>query len=126
MADVILDFRPGTAKVFGVQGSDLWFFANILESDGTTPIPITGYDFTMDIVTSSGAVLQALTLGDGITIISNPNGRIRIDIEGDYLIFTGSRCDITVYGLLWVTDTDDIRRPYAQFIISLSPPIPVI
>ena len=119
-----LDFRPGTVNVPAIQGSDLSFSVTITQSDGTTPVNITGYDFEMDVVTSNGTVLQALTIGAGITVTSAVNGALSLAIEGTTLVFSNTRCDITVYGLLWVTDTNSVRRPYVQFIFVLSPQIP--
>lgn len=119
-----LDFRPGTVNVPAVQGTDIAFTVTITESDTVTPVDITGYDFTMDVVTSTGSVLQALTIGSGITITDAANGELEISIEGDNLVFANTKCDITVYGLLWATNTASIRRPYVQFIFNLSPQIP--
>ena len=119
-----LDFRPGTVNVPAIQGSDLSFSITITQSNAVTPVNITGYDFEMDVVTSTGTVLQALVIGAGITVTSAVNGALSLAIEGNNLIFSNSRCDITVYGLLWVTDTNNIRRPYVQFIFVLAPQIP--
>ncbi len=120
----VLDFRPGIVNVPAIQGSDLSFSVTITQSDAVTPVNITGYVFTMNIVTASGAILQDLTIGSGITITSAINGQLSISIEGNNLIFSNTKCDINVYGLLWVTDNSTIRRPYAQFIFALSPQIP--
>ena len=121
-----LDFRPGTVNVPAIQGSDINFTVTITEADEVTPVNITGYTFTMDIVTSTGTVLQSLTVGSGITIVSALNGQLTITIEGTNLVFANTKCDINVFGLLWVTNTTSIRRPYAQFIITLSPQIPTV
>ncbi len=112
-----INIAPTKVKIRSLQGSDIPLPITI--TDGTSPVNITGYDFDMDITTAGGVVIQALTVGDGITIISAVNGQIRLNIEGDSLVFN-SRGDIQVFGTLWVTDTESERRAFVQLCFVLA------
>lgn len=112
-----INIAPQKVKIRSLQGADIPL--PVIITDGSAAVNITGYDFEMDIITAGGAVLQSLTVGDGITIISSANGSILLGIEGGALVF-GGRGDVNLFGTLWVTDTDDERRAFVQFCFVLA------
>lgn len=112
-----INIAPTKVKIRSLQGADIPLPVTI--TDGTDPVNITGYDFDMNVTTAGGAILQALTVGSGITIVSAANGQILLNIEGDNLVFN-SRGDVQVFGTLWVTDTEDERRAFVQFCFVLA------
>lgn len=116
-----INIAPQKVKIRSLQGADIPL--PVIITDGSSAVNITGYDFEMDIITAGGVVLQALTVGNGITIISAANGYIFLGIEGDTLVFD-SRGDVQVFGTLWVTDTDDERRAFVQFCFVLASTTP--
>jgi hypothetical protein len=121
MAD--LDFTAATKSINATQGSDIKMTVTLWTTLNVTPLNITGYVFSIDVLSSSGDVLQALTIGNGITITSAPNGQMVLQLEGTNFDFN-TKCDIKTYGVLWGTDTGSVRRPYAQFAITFKPIIP--
>lgn len=112
-----INISPTKVKIRSLQGADIPI--PIIISDGTNPINIAGYDFDMSVITAGGSVLQSLGVGTGIAIVSEANGSILLNIEGDNLVFS-SRGDVQVFGTLWVTDTDDNRRAFVQFCFVLA------
>lgn len=112
-----INIAPQKVKIRSLQGSDI--VLPVVITDGTDPVDITGYDFEMNVTTAGGVVLQSLTLGNGITILSAVNGRISLSIDGAVLEFN-SKGDVNAFGTLWVTDTDDTRRAFVQFCFSLA------
>ena len=116
-----INIAPSKVKIRSLQGADIPL--PVIITDGSAAVNITGYDFEMDVITAGGVVLQSLTVGDGITIVSAANGSILLSIEGDTLVFN-SRGDVQVFGTLWVTDTDDERRAFVQFCFVLASTTP--
>jgi hypothetical protein len=116
-----INIAPEKVKIRSLQGADITL--PVIITQNSLPVNIAGYDFDMEIITAGGAVIQALTVGDGITIVSAVNGSILLSIEGNTLVF-GSRGDVNLFGTLWVTDTDDERRAFVQFCFVLASTTP--
>jgi len=96
-----INLRPEKVQINSIQGADITLPIRVVQDDGTTPVNISAFTFSMDVVTGSGAIIEALTEGSGITIVSAVGGTLQINIEGDNLIFSGN-CDSKLYGTLWV------------------------
>jgi hypothetical protein len=116
-----INIAPQKVKIRSLQGTDIPL--PVIITQNSLPVNIAGYDFNMDIITAGGVVIQSLSVGDGITVISAANGSILLGIEGDTLVFD-SRGDVQVFGTLWVTDTDDERRAFVQFCFVLASTTP--
>jgi len=116
-----INLRPEKVQINSIQGADITLPIRVVQDDGTTPVNISALTFSMDVVTGSGAIIEALTEGSGITIVSAVGGTLQINIEGDNLIFSGN-CDSKLYGTLWVV-ASGITTAYAQFCFNLSPVI---